>query len=72
MASMATLFVNTPYLSHSFPKPSSVHFAPVLKLSTYLGSKSIRSLAKEEVESRDSLKELPVESSDVVVSEEKE
>ncbi|KAM1765270.1 hypothetical protein ACFX11_004421 [Malus domestica] len=39
MASMATLFVNTPYPSHSFPKPSSAHFSPVLKLSTYLGSK---------------------------------
>ncbi|KAM1053767.1 hypothetical protein ACFX2I_001180 [Malus domestica] len=72
MASMATLFVNTPYLSHSFPKPSSAHFAHVLKLSTHLGSKSTRSLAKEEVESRDSLKELLVESRDVVVSEEKE
>ncbi|TQD92554.1 hypothetical protein C1H46_021890 [Malus baccata] len=39
MASTATLFVNTPYPSHSFPKPSSAHFAPVLKLSTHLGSK---------------------------------
>ncbi|KAM1543532.1 hypothetical protein ACFX15_012689 [Malus domestica] len=37
MASMATLSVNTPYPSHSFPKSSSAHFAPVLKLSTHIG-----------------------------------
>ncbi|CAN6547910.1 unnamed protein product [Malus baccata var. baccata] len=39
MASMATLFVKTPYPSHSFPKTSTTHYFPALKLSTHLGSK---------------------------------